>query len=152
MKNYVYKHVCPDTGEVVYVGIGTGSRAWSSGKGTGRKHTSNSLRTIEHADWLNGHLNNGVSPVEFIACNVSRPEALEIEREHIAKHSPRFNKIGTKGYGESRSSITKEQAIKCRQLRDEGLSYKAITEIVWPGSVGAMKAHRVINKFNLEYL
>jgi hypothetical protein len=152
MDSYVYKHICPDTGEVVYVGIGTGNRAWTAGKGTGRTHNKNGLRTIEHADWMNGHFNNGVNPIEFVGCNLSRKDARAIESREIDNHQPRFNKMGTDAYRHSKAETTKDEALECRRLRSKGLSYLSINRIMWPGSTGAMRAHRAINQYDLEFL
>jgi len=55
-KYYWYKHIDPDTQELVYVGHGSGGRAWQCGS------THSPLRSKEHLKWADDLLERGVTP------------------------------------------------------------------------------------------
>lgn len=92
--DYVYVHVHPrQPNEVVYVGRGSGSRAWSIG---GRK-------TQDHRVWLREWAALGYSPdqwVRIIHQGLTPAQAVEKEKALIAFHVERrdrlFNITGNK--------------------------------------------------------
>lgn len=92
--DYVYVHVHPQrTNEVVYVGRGSGSRAWSIG---GRK-------TKDHRVWLREWAALGYAPhrwVKIIHEGLTPKQAIEKEAKLIALHVSRgdslFNVVGNK--------------------------------------------------------
>ena len=78
-KYYVYGHLDPETGQVMYIGKGCSGRAWST-----------NMRSNEHISWME---NNDLWQCVFsYAVNLSSEEALELESELIKEHSPFFNK------------------------------------------------------------
>lgn len=80
MKNcYVYKHV--DDGEVVYVGKGTGDRAWLCRAG-GRRQS--------HKEWMMSKLPDA-SFVRIVKAGLSSEAALALEASLIDKLKPKFN-------------------------------------------------------------
>jgi hypothetical protein len=140
---YVYQHRDPETGEIVYVGVGCKGRAWHSGKNT---------RSEEHARWMNDIFEDGGNPVVFISTGLTKKQSLDIEMPMIEELNPKFNKLGTIDYRHKRSTITRDQAVECSSLRGEGLSYREISEVVFPNSSGYMRAWRAINKYDIGRL
>lgn len=131
---YVYLHRSPDTKEIVYIGFGTKERAWNCRK----THRRNN----EHLDWLAYYDSKGYTMDEIVEISFKsrdREAALEMERKLIDTYRPKFN------YTEAWSwcmSLTPEQIVLARSLREDGLSYSNIaTEI---GS-SAMTVYRLLN-------
>ncbi len=143
LNNYVYQHHDPITKEIVYVGIGTKNRAWI---------VDSKSRKKEHRNWMVEKFENGENIVAFVNTKMTKLEAHALERDLIEKHQPKFNRTGTKVYSHKKCGISKEQALKCQELRKEGLSYKAISAIVWPESKGYMQAWKSVNHFDAELL
>ena len=85
--DYVYVHVHPRRPEeVVYVGRGSGSRAWSIG---GRK-------TQDHRVWLREWAALGYSPdqwVRIVHRRLTPAQAIEKEKELIAFHVERRDRL-----------------------------------------------------------
>ena len=132
---YVYFHTDPDTQEVMYIGFGTGERAW-----IGR---CNNRNNSEHVEWLASQQAKLRTPDEYVSIefkSFDKNEALAKERELIEDLAPKFNYTGK---WEWCMVLNEEQLKSARYLRDEtGLSYKAIaTEI----GVSTMTIYRALN-------
>lgn len=103
---YVYTHVDPITGELVYVGKGCGGRAWDV--------TRNRGQHSEHLSWMKSLMNQGFIPsdwVNIIKKNLLDKEAREKEIELI--HSIgliRFNR--QTGENQHQSKLTNDQAVE----------------------------------------
>ena len=115
--NYVYLHVDPETQEVVYVGMGTVSRAWD-------------VKTREvkdnHYQWLQGLLKKGYVPSEWVSIEykqLSREDAYNKELELIHMFGPKFNSSASW----AASKYTPEDVRLWMKLREEGKTYKEIT-------------------------
>ena len=114
-QQYIYRHI--DGEEVVYIGVGTGARAFYS--------LQMGHRSKEHSDWMEDKYNQGIIPVEFIATGLTKEEAKETEKELIAKHRPRFNKQHNPDHSFSR--WPKEIVSFAKDLRAMGYSYTKIS-------------------------
>ncbi|MBU6231650.1 hypothetical protein KGP36_03195 [Patescibacteria group bacterium] len=117
MKYYIYKHIDPFTGECVYVGQGSGGRAW----------VCSGARSEEHSKWMSDLLSLGITPdkwVEIVDSNTSKKEVQKIEHNLIHKLEPKFNKnqrvIQTK--------VSKDEYLEMVKLRQLGKTYKQISE------------------------
>jgi hypothetical protein len=132
VKYYVYKHICPKTKEVVYVGYGSYGRAWNCGGG------KTPLRSQEHHEWMVGLLCEGFTPdqwIEIVKRNLSREEARADELLNIHEIKPRFNKsIRYTGL-----KFTPDKYFEAKKLREEGKTFNEIAEII---GLSAMTIHR----------
>jgi hypothetical protein len=93
-KHYVYIHVHPqhpdDVNHVVYVGVGTDSRAWSRRE-----------RVKDHSHWMRDWQDLGYTPdqyVRVVARKLTKKQALEFEAKliqwHLKKGCTLFNDTG----------------------------------------------------------
>ena len=132
MDQYVYAHVDPYSGDVVYVGVGTNSRAYAS----------HNVRSDEHRDWMNKHHNSGVNFVEFIATGLDSGEAFDIEAEMVRDLCPIFNKCHNVEYLKARDIEKYGVALieDIKSLRLQGLSHK---EIGFRTNLGTMTVWRL---------
>lgn len=80
---YVYTHTDPTTGEIVYVGEGTGQRF--AAVNTRAADHSNFLKEVIHDKHLNCF--------SIVESRLTKEEAREIEKQLIAKYNPKFNKL-----------------------------------------------------------
>ena len=70
LPRYVYMHIHVDTGEVLYIGIGTGERAWE---------WRSNKRSKEHNELLKQWLSAGYVPSDWVSIvysNLSNEKAL----------------------------------------------------------------------------
>ncbi len=114
---YVYKHIDPDNGELLYVGMGTGSRAWASGTSSG------SSRSNEHAAWISDRYEEGYTMSDItlvIETLLNKEQALSIELNLIKEFKPRFNRL-SKDFVNKK--YTKEQAKEALTLFKSGVRY-----------------------------
>jgi len=123
---YLYQHVDPDSGEIVYVGIGTGSRAWATGTSSG------SHRGEEHSAWINelyktGYTMGDISKI--VITLLSKIEALSIEDEYIKKLKPRFNKLGNPDLFLNKK-FNEAEALEAYDLFLKGTPYYSIPKIL----------------------
>ena len=81
MNNYIYAHL--DDGEPVYIGKGAGGRAWDSRPST--------RTNPNHLEWMMSKLPENLD-VQVIASNITKDEALSLERQLIFELRPKFNK------------------------------------------------------------
>ena len=137
-RNYVYMHVDPTTGEVVYVGLGVGSRAWD-------------IRTRDvnqnHYVWLQSQLETGFIPTDWVVVefrNLSRLEAQERELELIHQLGPKFNVSGS--WAAKKYSL--DDVKNWKVLRETGLTYK---EIGMKTGVGEMVIYRALSGQTAAY-
>ncbi len=57
-KFYVYAHIEPISGETMYVGMGSGGRAFVC--------SPTSHGNVEHRNWITGLLNDGFTPEQWV--------------------------------------------------------------------------------------
>ena len=138
--NYLYFHISLETGDVVYVGTGSGGRAWASSK-THRRNAA-------HRNWLASMDEQGLTPDQYVSIeykNFNRALVLKKEQECIAELSPVFNYTGKWDWC---LSLSDDQITLSKLLREEGMGYKAIAKEV--GS-SAMTVFRLLNNKTKGY-
>ena len=84
---YVYQHTDPETGEILYVGMGSYERAWLC-RGSNRKKN--------HQERLNELFALGYTMqdvVSIMASYLNKEEALRLELTKIEKFKPKFNNL-----------------------------------------------------------
>lgn len=131
---YVYKHVDPRDGSVVYIGHGWKSRAWVHGS------SKAITRSDHHYKWLEEINSLGYLPCDYVQIYkkaLSKSEACTIECERIRKESPKFNRP----QGLSMLKVNPEIMAEMRNLRSQGFSYKYVASAV---GVSTMTAHRAL--------
>lgn len=133
--HYVYSHTDPRNNEIVYIGHGWKSRAWTNGSyGT-------VLRSKDHVDWLEEINNEGYLPCDFVHIlhrGLSKSEACQKEQDLIREIKPRFNKP----LGLGNLKVNKDNFILMNNLRAKGVSYQKIAEEV---GLSTMTVYRAIN-------
>ena len=133
---YVYKHVDPETQEIIYVGMGYGPRAYTTNASGGRGD-----RSKEHSLRLHQLMNEGYLPhewVEFIVRNTDLFSARKIERKYIEKYQPKFNlKHGPKRLITDRKDIDRILSFRDKKLsylkigKMYGVSWSTIQKLEW---------------------
>ena len=123
---YLYQHIDPDSGEIVYVGIGTGSRAWATGTSSG------SHRSSEHGAWITelykaGYTMGDISKI--VVTLLSKQQALTFEDEYIKRLKPRFNKLGNPDLFLNKK-FNETEALEAYNLFIKGTPYYSIPKIL----------------------
>lgn len=123
---YVYSHFHPETGVIVYIGMGQGDRAYRI-KGNGKTNTY-SDRHPDHAEYLERLIvDDGYLPhhwINFLGRDLTRADAFKLESQLIKKYNPAFNrKSGPK------KLISEEQAKEIRTAyQDKSETYDTLAE------------------------
>lgn len=120
---YVYKHVHPKTGVLLYVGYGQGERAWRTGQARSR------IRNKDHSIELDRLLSEGYLPsdwVEVVHRGLEQKEAYNLEQQMIKELKPRYNV----DQQEIQTKLTKEQFDEMKSLRASGATYKSVASKV----------------------
>ncbi len=143
---YVYIHEDPRDGIVRYVGQGSAGRAWAcAGYDNGKRGS----RTTEHRFWIEGLLNLGCTPADYvkiISQGLSRKEALRLEKEEMLKHD--FNLLFNRPQGVWALRLDRDQLLTMRRLRLKSISYKKIGKLV---GTSTMTAYRALNNLTEGY-
>ena len=80
---YVYTHTDPATGEIVYVG-----------EGTGQRFAAVNTRSADHSAFLKEMIHNkGTDCFSIVESRLTKQQAREIERALIARYNPKYNKL-----------------------------------------------------------
>jgi hypothetical protein len=155
-KYYVYQHIDPVSGEIVYIGKGVNSRAYDSNK-----------RHIDHKVFMDSCLNNDLQFVFLIHKLLDNETALNLEKELILKFQPKFNKMLTDSYHKNHglklknawsdgkfksrtldfsgtknnmSKLTEQDIVNIRNLKNDSMSYRQIKDYlnlnVTPQTIG----------------
>jgi hypothetical protein len=134
---YVYEHY--DQGELVYVGKGTGGRIVATTRAANKSHNQ----------FVKDRLNSGdLSFARFVATGLTESEALDVERELIKQHQPRYNRRYTDSQAVRAREVAKqasEASMKPIQTPDgqfESISAAARHYGVTPGAIW----HRIKDK------
>jgi len=117
---YVYSYR-DEEDEVVYIGHGCKGRAWNCGYMRGD--------TLERQEWKEMQIQKGLLPCDWVEIeerNLTKQEALNLEKQLIKELEPVLNRLNNPAY--SRSMVTSEELQRWVDLRKEGLSYKNISE------------------------
>lgn len=143
---YVYIHFDPDTEEILYVGMGKGSRAYAT-KTVKVSRTYYGHRSPEHSEHLDQLLAKGYLPHEWINFDqrgLDKEVAKRLEKQHIENLKPKYNrKAGIKSL-----KFNKDQIYELQKLRETGLSYKRVAEAM---DCSTMAAHRILNNKSPRY-
>lgn len=122
---YVYYHIHPRTNQVVYIGMGSGQRAWMmrNSTSTGPRYGH---RSQKHYNWFQileyeGHTLDQIVLIE--KRGLSKDKARELESNLIKQFNPMFNIH--KGCG---SMVDFNKIEKALALKQQGLTYKQIAE------------------------
>jgi len=123
---YLYQHVDPDSGEIVYIGMGTGSRAWATGTSSG------SHRSPAHSMWISNLYEQGFTMGDIAKVThtlLTKDHALDLELNLIKEVKPIYNRLGNpdKFYCKS---FTPDQAILANELFEGGKRYYEIPDIL----------------------
>lgn len=82
---YVYTHTDPTTGEIVYVG-----------EGTGQRFSAVNTRANDHSQFLKEVIHNKrLDCFQIVESRLTKAEARAIEKQLINKYKPKFNKALT---------------------------------------------------------
>ena len=120
---YVYTHVCPVTGEELYIGHGTGARAWNY-----REYSS---RSPEHEAYLSKLFADGYLPTDWVIIQekgLTKADAIIMESALIALANPKFNKAHKPMYS-VRNKVQNTGEEICRfayMLHEMGYGYQRI--------------------------
>ncbi len=132
---YVYKHVDPRNGELLYIGHGARGRAWIHGS---RKSV---LRSQEHLTHLESMTQDGLLAsdwVQIVQSGLPKKDACRIEQDLIRSLRPTYNKP----QGLQNLKATPEVVRDFKDLRDSGLSYQKVAEVT---GVSPMTVYRAMN-------
>jgi hypothetical protein len=143
---YVYIHFDPRTNEILYIGMGQGSRAYAL-KTSKTNNIHYIHRSQEHSNHLEELMILGWLPHEWIKFpkrNLPKYEALKIEKELIKNLKPKYNRK----YGIKSLKFNKIDVLKIKELRRQGLFY---TQIAKEMNCSPMVAHRIVNDLSPRY-
>jgi hypothetical protein len=142
LPKYVYLHTNIDTGEVIYVGVGTGERAWE---------WRSNKRSKEHNELLRSYLEQGYAPNDWatvVKSNLSSEEAVQMETEFIKQYLPIYNKSKNPDYVSDKWKFNEVHKF-AKSLREMGYSYSNIAFLL--GGAGTrtntMSAWRMCNVY-----
>lgn len=106
---YVYDHIHPVTGEVVYIGKGCHGRAWDVTRCRGQHKA--------HQDWMKGLCAKGFTPADWVRIlyqGLTEKQALDEEHYLINEGCPVFNRQS--GEKQHQAKLTNQQAIEIYEL------------------------------------
>ena len=132
---YVYKHVDPRSGELIYIGHGCRGRAWIHGS----KKTC--LRSQDHLDHLESMTQDGFVATDWVSIivqGISKKNAAKYEQELIRDVEPLYNLP----QGKHLLKVTPEIYNLLKELRGDGLFYSQIADEV---GLSAMTVYRALN-------
>lgn len=132
---YVYEHVDPRSGELLYIGHGCRGRAWVHGS------DKTALRSQEHLAHLESMTQDGFVPSDWVSLHnqgMTKSDACAEEQELIRMLKPTYNKP----QGKKALKLTPEQYLFCLQMRQDGLFYHQIAVEV---GVSPMTVYRALN-------
>ena len=117
---YVYKHIDPETKEIVYIGKGCKGRAWFYGVSTGRGK--------EHNDYLLELTYKGYTPdawVELIETQLTEEDAFILELTYLQdlKNLPKYN-----SKRDTHCKLSSYDLEEINFWRQQGLSYEKIAD------------------------
>lgn len=143
---YVYSHFDPRTNEILYVGMGKGSRAYAT-KTVKTKQANYGHRSPEHSTHLDILLDEGYIPHEWIKFHYRdciKEDALELEKLEQKELKPKYNRK----FGAKILKFDLKDIKKIWGLRNQGLSYKNIAKEM---GCSIMVAHRILNNKSPNY-
>lgn len=139
---YVYKHVDPITHQLLYVGKGTGQRAWACNGGYANARYGN--RSKAHSTHLKALMLQGYLPcdwVQIVKRGLTAPAAFKLETALIESLKPCFNSV----MGLKNLKLSLVQITRARELRAKGMAYAAIASAI---DTSTMTVYRALNGKN----
>jgi DNA-binding NarL/FixJ family response regulator len=136
--HYVYKHVHPETGGVFYVGRGQAQRAWM----THRVHRGEG----QHLAVINSLLAAGYIPSDWVIIThrgLSADEAKSVEAEQITTLREAGAPLCNSVFGTWSKRLTEEEEGKAADLRERGMSLRAIADHL---GVSTMTIHLTLSR------
>lgn len=121
MKYYVYTHHDPETHELMYIGKGSGGRAWDV--------TRCRNENPGHQKWMICLLENGYIPTDWVSIeskNLTEEQARNRELQLIHSNPSRFNRQS--GEKQHQAKLTNKQAIEIYKRIHSGEKAKALSE------------------------
>lgn len=125
---YVYFHVCPLTGQTVYIGHGKIDRAWTCRKPN---------RQPEHVAWLKSLFKLGYTLIDIVRIqetSLTKDESKVLEKKHILEIKPLFNRA--KGLN---SYVPVNKLELAKELRNQGKTFKEIGEVMQQSTMSAYR-------------
>lgn len=139
---YVYFHIDPSTKEIVYVGKGTGPRAFACGFSTNQsRFGAYGNRSQEHQEWIEKLLHEGKTPEQWVQIferNLTNKAARKLEIDLIRSYKPIFNKP----MGLKIRKMTPETYQIALDMRKQGVGYEQIGIKL---GIGTMTVYRALN-------
>lgn len=130
---YVYKHIDPETREVMYIGKGSKGRAWYFGHESGRSEEHNSyLMTLTYRGYT------AEAFVEIISSQLTEEEAFKLESALLEDH---FNRPKYNSKKDHSCKLTQEVIDHIFKLRGIGFSYDKIAKEVGFSTMTVYRAY-----------
>ena len=138
---YVYLHLDQDA--IVYVGKGTGDRAYRSGN----------RGSSEHSDFLNSKFNEGASDhVQIVEYGLTEKGALALEAELLKDSDYRFNRTHTEEWYSRLREQSLEQAKKrCKPVITPLGNFDSITLAAEAHGIKRPSATALLKKGEWQY-
>ena len=138
---YVYEHRHPTTKQLVYIGMGSGHRAFTC------PNDKSVHRSKEHAKWMWSLLRQAYTPEQWttiVARGLTKAEALQQEKQLIKEFNPQYNKLHSPTHWTEHRAVNPEQVNFMKNLREMGYGYKQIALIVGGDANKAMTIWRQV--------
>lgn len=142
LPKYVYMHIDIQSGATLYVGVGTGERAWE---------WRDNKRSKEHNELLRNYLEQGYVPsdwVSIVESNLSSKQAIELETKLIQQYLPIYNKCKNPEYVSDSWKFSEAHEF-AKSLRKMGYSYSNIAFLLGGTATrtNTMSAWRMCNVY-----
>jgi hypothetical protein len=144
---YVYVHIDPETGEVLYVGMGKGPRAYAMKTSKTKDPIYYVHRSPEHAEHLEKLYQQEYLPHEWVyfdSRGLTKEQARLREKELIKELRPKYNRPA----GVKQLKFDLKEVKQIKKLREEGLYYSDIAKVM---GCSQMVAHRIVNDLSPRY-
>jgi hypothetical protein len=123
LPRYIYTHKDIHTGEIIYVGVGTGERAWE---------WRSNKRSKDHNELLESYLKEGYVPTDWAEVHskgLTTEDAYALETELISLHKPKFNKLKNDDYVSPKWKFSEVHHF-AKLLQKQGYSYSNIAYLL----------------------
>tara|TARA_B110000977_G_scaffold149364_1_gene189328 strand:+ start:53 stop:508 length:456 start_codon:yes stop_codon:yes gene_type:complete len=135
-KHYVYTH--SDKGKIVYVGKGSGGRAWDKIR-----------KSSEHSKFIANILHKNISSIKIIKYFNDKMDAFKYENELIHKLKPKFNETWTQEHKNKISSIRRNVIVTPEHKYSRMINQPLRKSIIYMGKkYNSIRECSRINKIN----
>ena len=121
---YVYRHIDPESKEILYVGIGQYDRAWCVRGNNRNKDHVNCLKEL----FLKGYTLTDI--VQITDNMLSKQQAMKLEAEQVDLHRPKFNKLLNKDHWHIARQKTQDMCHFGKALNEMGYGYSRIAYLL----------------------